>query len=52
MAWGLMDRELLLATLTNHDTAGLAAGYEILTGSVPDLRQRASVVGSVESTTP
>ena len=34
MAWGLMDGELLLATLSNHDPVTLGAGFELLTESV------------------
>ena len=33
MTWALMDRELLMATLADRDPAGLAAGYELLTGT-------------------
>jgi hypothetical protein len=52
MAWALMDSELLLATLSDHDPASLAAGFELLTGIVPSSYRVATVVGSVESTTP
>ena len=35
MAWALMDGELLLATLSDHDPVGLAVGFTVLTGAVP-----------------
>jgi hypothetical protein len=33
MTWALIDRELLMATLADHDPDDLAAGYELLTGT-------------------
>lgn len=32
ITWALMDRELLMATLTDHSAESLASGYEMLTG--------------------
>jgi len=33
ITWALMDRELTMLTLPDHEPQGLAAGYEVLTGS-------------------
>ena len=33
MTWALMDQELLMATLADHDPANLAASYKLLTGT-------------------
>ena len=52
LLWSLMDSELLLATFSDHDPANLTAGFELLTGTVASSRQVATIVGSVESTTP
>ena len=32
VTWALMDRELTMLTLEDHDPAGLAEGYRVLTG--------------------
>ena len=37
ITWALMDRELLMVTLADRDPAGLAAGYELLTGTTVPL---------------
>lgn len=34
MTWALMDRELLMATLSDHDPDSLAVGFELLTGTI------------------
>ena len=34
ITWALMDTELSMWTLADHDPAGMAAAYELLTGSV------------------
>lgn len=38
IAWGLMDRELVMLTLPDHDPANLATGYRLLTGYAPPTR--------------
>lgn len=38
ITWALMDRELSMVTLADHDPEGLAAGYRLLTGRVPPPR--------------
>jgi hypothetical protein len=35
IAWGLMDRELLVYTITPNDTESLTAGFVLLTGQTP-----------------
>jgi len=35
ITWALMDGEIQLLTLAEHDPTSLAAGYELLTGSLP-----------------
>jgi hypothetical protein len=38
VTWALMDRELTMLTLPEHDPSDLAAGYRLLTGSSPPPR--------------
>lgn len=35
VTWALMDRELVMLLLPDHDPAGLLAGYRVLTGAAP-----------------